>query len=224
MRASHLVGMATLLSLLSPWGVATVAEDGPPQPPADGNPSPAEKPWMLSEAKLPEGFPPPGPVDRVVVKTYPAHRLARVTSEGGSNGLFMKLFRHIERNEIAMTAPVEMGWKGEGVDAAGRPAGEPDRMAFLYGSRAIGEPGPDPKDARVVVEDVPEMRVVSVGLRGAYDAKGFRRGLERLESWLAEHPEWKPAGPPRTLGYNSPFVPWFARFSEVQIPVSPVKE
>jgi len=221
MKAWLMFGMATLLSFLPLWRVVSAAEDGPPPPQADGNPAPGEKPWMVSEARLPEGFPPAGPVDRVVVKAYPAHRLARVTAEGGSNGMFMKLFRHIERNEIAMTAPVEMTWSGKAGEAS---AGEPDRMAFLYGSPAIGEPGPDPKDAQVVVEDVPRMQVVSVGLRGAYDAKGFKRGIERLEAWLAEHPEWKPAGPPRTLGYNSPFVPWFARFSEVQIPVTAVTE
>ena len=67
------------------------------------------KPMMISEAKLPEGFPGPGPVGEVITKTYPAHRLARVRSGGpGNDGSFMKLFRHIERNEIAMTAPVEM--------------------------------------------------------------------------------------------------------------------
>ena len=35
------------------------------------------RPMMISEAKLPVGFPPPGPVGEVIVKTYPAHRLAR---------------------------------------------------------------------------------------------------------------------------------------------------
>lgn len=176
-----------------------------------------DKPWMVSEASLPEGFPPPGPVDEVILKTYPAHRLARVTAEGGSNGMFMKLFRHIERNEIKMTAPVEMTWSEEGE----KPARDPDAMAFLYGSTAIGTPGADEADPNVIVEDVPEIQVVSIGLRGAYDEKTFRRGYEKLEAWLAEHPEWEPAGGPRTLGYNSPFVPNFFKVSEVQIPVAP---
>jgi effector-binding domain-containing protein len=176
-----------------------------------------KKPWMVSEASLPEGFPQPGPVDEVILKTYPAHRLARVTAEGGSNGMFMKLFRHIERNEIKMTAPVEMTWSEEGE----KPARDPDAMAFLYGSTAIGTPGADEADPNVVVEDIPEIQVVSIGLRGAYDEKTFRRGYGKLEAWLAEHPEWKPAGAPRTLGYNSPFVPNFFKVSEVQIPVAP---
>ena len=47
----------------------------------------------------------------------------------------------------------------------------------------------------------------------------MKRGLEQLRTWLAKHPEWAAAGPPRSLAYNSPFVPWFAKYSEVQIPV-----
>jgi hypothetical protein len=176
-----------------------------------------KKPWMVSEASLPQGFPQPGPVDEVILKTYPAHRLARVTAKDGSDGMFMKLFRHIERNEIKMTAPVEMSWS----DEAGTPSRDPDSMAFLYGSTAIGTPGADSNDPNVMVEDIAAMQVVSIGLRGAYDDKTFRRGYAKLEAWLAEHPEWKPAGAPRTLGYNSPFVPNFFKVSEVQIPVTP---
>jgi len=178
---------------------------------------PAKRPWLVSEAALPAGFPAPGPVNEVVVKTYPAHRLARVSARGGANGMFMKLFRHIERNEIAMTAPVEMAWP----DDAGQPAGSPEAMAFLYGKPSLGAVGVDPKDQDVEVADVTAEKVVSVGLRGSYDKKTFDRGYAQLQEWLRAHPEWKPAGSPRTLAYNSPFVPGFAKFSEVQIPVAP---
>ena len=62
---------------------------------ACGQEANVNRPWMFSEAKLPEGFPEPGPVDQVVVKIYPAHRRARVRADGGSNGMFMKLFLHL---------------------------------------------------------------------------------------------------------------------------------
>lgn len=182
------------------------------------------RPWLVPEASLPEGFPPPGPVDEIIVKTYPAHRLARVRAEGGGNGMFMKLFRHIERNDIAMTAPVEMSWPGERPDAEKPPAAvarEPEAMAFLYGKAGIGAAGVDPKDPQVVVEDVPEVKVVSIGLRGGYDKETFDRGAKRLAAWLAEHPEWQAAGGVRTLAYNSPFVPNIAKYSETQIPIRP---
>ena len=177
------------------------------------------RPWMVSEAALPAGFPGPGPVGEVIVKTYPAHRLARAAGKQGGNGAFMKLFRHIERNEIKMTAPVVMDWgdRPAGAEGAG---GQPAAMAFLYAQPTLGAVGQDPADPLVVVADAPETVVASIGLRGAYDEATMKRGLEQLRAWLAKHPEWAEAGPPRSLAYNSPFVPWFAKYSEVQIPVA----
>jgi hypothetical protein len=176
------------------------------------------KPMMISEAKLPEGFPGPGPVGEVITKTYPAHRLARVRSgERGNDGSFMKLFRHIERNEIAMTAPVEMEMA---VGDGGETMPKSTSMAFLYGSARTGTPGPDPADPAVVVEDVPELTVVSLGIRGSYREERFVEFTARLEAWLAEHPEWVATGPPRTLAYNSPFVPGLLKYAEVQIPIA----
>lgn len=180
------------------------------------------RPWMIAEASLPAGFPAPGPVGEVIVKTYPAHRMARAAAGNKADGMFMKLFRHIERNEIKMTAPVVMGWNEERAEAAAGKepvAGRPESMAFLYGNPTLGTAGVDPADPVVVVEDVPETVVVSIGLRGSYDEATMNRGLERLRAWLGAHPEWTVAGPPRSLAYNSPFVPWFVKFSEVQIPV-----
>lgn len=180
---------------------------------------PVRKPMMISEAKLPSGFPGPGPVGEVITKTYPAHRLARVRSgDRGNDGSFMKLFRHIERNEIAMTAPVEMEMA---VGDDGGVAANTTSMAFLYGSAEIGAPGPDPADPSVVVEDVPELTVVSLGVRGSYREERFAEFTGKLEAWLADHPEWVAAGPPRTLAYNSPFVPGVLKYAEVQIPVVP---
>ena len=197
----------------------TAAEAGAAEPATTAN----DKPWLVSEANLPQGYPAAGPVDEVVIKTYPAHRLARVRSDGGTDGMFWKLFNHIKRNDIAMTAPVEMSWGGEKTvaEAGGKPAGEPNAMAFLYREPTLGEAGADPEDASVLVEDIPAVKVVSIGLRGSYGKKTFLRGYEKLTAWLTTHPEWQAAGSPRTLGYNSPMVPGFMKFSEVQIPITP---
>ena len=191
-------------------GVAhTIAEE---KPMAEQN---GKKPWMFSEANLPVGFPQPGPINEVVIKDYPAYRLAKVTSAGKENGMFMQLFRHIERNKIAMTAPVEMSWHAED----GRLAENPEMMAFLYAAPTIGQAGGDPKDPRVVVDDIQPIKVVSIALRGSYDASTFERGYKQLQAWLADHPEWVAEGEPRTMAYNSPFVPGFAKVSEVQIAI-----
>ena len=163
---------------------------------------------LVSEANLPAGFPAPGAVGAVIVKTYPTHRLARATvGKDSDNAMFMKLFNHIKRNDIAMTSPVQMD-------------GNRESMAFLYATPDLGAPGVDPKDPAVVVEDIPETTVVSVALRGSYSKATAEKGIKQLREWLAGHPEWKEAGPPRTLGYNSPFVPSFLKYSEVQIPIT----
>lgn len=168
-------------------------------------------PMLVSEANQPKGFPAPGVVGKVIVKTYPSHRLARVEDNAGSdNSMFMKLFNHIKRNDIAMTSPVQMGENRKS-------------MAFLYGTSELGLPGPDPKDPSVIVEDIPEIQVISVGLRGSYSKTTTEKGIKLLREWLASHPEWKESGSPRTLGYNSPFVPSFLKYSETQIPISPVE-
>lgn len=200
LRVARRVGRA-LLFLGLPLAAPTGASADEPR----GN-----RPMMVSEASLPKDFPEPGPVGEVIVKTYPAHRLARATAGAdGDNGTFMKLFRHIKRNDIAMTAPVQMD-------------GNRDSMAFLYATPDLGAAGADPEDPAVVVEDIPEMVVVSVGVRGGYSKATLEKGVVQLRDWLARHPEWQSAGPPRTLGYNSPFVPGFLKYSEVQIPVAAI--
>lgn len=174
---------------------------------------------MIGEARLPAGFPAPGPVDQVLVKHYPAYRAAKVEASAMGNGdenrMFMPLFNHIRNADIPMTSPVEM----EYATAENPPAKQHAlSMAFVYPDPAIGRPG---TDGVVQVADMPEMTVLSIGVRGSYSDEHFRRALEKLMLWLQENSgRYQIAGPPRYLAYNSPFVPWFLKFGEVQIPVN----
>ena len=79
----------------------------------------------------------------------------------------------------------------------GTPDGNPNAMAFLYGSNQHAA-GADAEDASVVVEDIPAETVVSIGLRGSYGKKTFFVGMKK-SAWLANHPEWKVAGSPAHL-------------------------
>ena len=179
-----------------------------------------KRPLMFREAKLPVGFPAPGPVGEIIVKEYPAYRMARITRgeggvQGGPNVMFRPLFNHIKRNDIRMTAPVEMGYPehvepGEGATS----------MAFLYGEPSWGTSGADAADQRVVVEDVPAMTVVSIGIRGGYTDANFEKAISKLNAWVQQRAdEVRVAGPPRYLAYNSPFVLGFLKYGEVQLPV-----
>jgi hypothetical protein len=201
---THLASLAGLLLALPLAGNA-------PDAPADTPPGP----WTVRSAPLPEGWPALTPVGLIRVQRYPAYRAAVVEQVSDSqarasrrqNSMFMKLFRHIESNDIAMTAPVEMEYADDGMSA----------MAFLYRTSDLGAPG---SDGAVEVRDLPARMHVSIGVRGSYSDRRFDEALAELEAWLAEEGRvWVAAGPPRYLGYNSPFVPPPMRYGEVQIPV-----
>jgi hypothetical protein len=51
-------------------------------------------------------------VGTVVIKEYPSYRMARFAAREGQSAnqdqMFGPLFKHIKRNDIAMTAPVQI--------------------------------------------------------------------------------------------------------------------
>jgi len=167
------------------------------------------------EAPLSEGWPAPSLPGLIRIKSYPSVRAARVQETAGDNRQFMTLFRHIQDRHIAMTAPVVMGYPAE----AARQQSEAQTtvsMAFLYRQTtqdAVGQFG------TVQVEDEKPLQVVSIGLKGSYAERNFQAALANLRDWLKSHPEWAIAGAPRVLAYNSPFLPFWMKYAEVQIPV-----
>jgi hypothetical protein len=165
-------------------------------------------PWMFNEAKLPAGFPKPGPVDEIIIKQYPACRAAVTSGQESDNSMFMVLFNHIKANHIAMSSPVVMGYSEDK---------NPDKMAFLYGDTATGKTG---QQGNVTVQDVSPTTVVSICIRGGYSVGNYESGLSKLQEWLKNQSRFKQSGSPRVLAYNSPFVPWFMKIAEVQIPVT----
>lgn len=173
--------------------------------------------WMVRSAPTPEGWPELTPVGKVAIREYPAYRAAEVSEvdldRSGMQPLFMALFNHIKTNDIAMTAPVDMGY-----DEPDTPKPRMDRMAFVYRSTQIGDPR---EDGPVVVEDRPPMTYASVGVRGRYSTANFKKGLSLLEQYLGAHEEWRATGEARYLGYNGPLTLWFLRYGEVQVPVEP---
>lgn len=166
----------------------------------------------INEAPLPEGWPELTPVGEIQVKQYPVYRAAVINDEtdGSQSGMFRPLFNHIQREDIAMTAPVEMTYDGD----------KQASMAFLYRNTEIGSLGGDEEDQRVEVREIEQQTAVSIGVRGRYSQDNYNDALDKLTAWLDENKvQYTQAGEPRFLGYNSPFVPWFMRYGEVQVPV-----
>jgi hypothetical protein len=157
------------------------------------------------ESPLPQGWPRPGPYNQVVRKSYPAYRAA-FTVDRQPNGGFWTLFRHIQRQGIPMTAPVEMELDG------GAPSMPMERMAFLYQSPATGSLGKDGE--RVEVRDVAAAEALSFAWLGGRDPASLQRAREAIDT------EVKRTGAMvrtyRLLGYNSPFVPRAQQTHELQ--------
>jgi uncharacterized surface protein with fasciclin (FAS1) repeats len=164
---------------------------------------------------LPQGYPAPTPPGAIELKRYPAVRRAEVRGtanpEAGMYGSFMPLFRHIQREGISMTSPVEMDYS----DLDG--AGAPWVMSFLYRTPDQGRAG----DAgSVVVVDRGPVTVLSIGLTGTTRLDRLREAEADLARWLAGQSRWVAAGAPRALFYNGPEVAPGRRWVELQLPVT----
>lgn len=162
------------------------------------------------EAELPEGFPTFGVVGELELRRYPRYRMARTTMRGGQMGAFWPLFQHIKSNDIAMTTPVQMDWRG---NDDRRPA----KMAFLYGNTSM-EPRTTADNVEIV--DIEPMTVLTLGATGYERRERVAAMRARMLAWL-DRPGCpvEADGDFRTMGYNSPSVPGDRRYFELQIPV-----
>ncbi|MEO1237470.1 MAG: heme-binding protein [Planctomycetota bacterium] len=195
-------------------GCAATTKAEPDDVSLDGS----DPPPVLVEAELPAGYPAPGPAGEVRLKEYPVYRAAR--AEG--RNAFGRLFQHISRHDIPMTAPVEMTLGVDASDSAGDAVARLD-MFFMY---ETPDQSPAPQEVEgepVEVLDLPAVTVLSLGFFGDADDARVAEVLARLDAELADRPDLEAAGPPRLLGYNSPFVPRDRRFYEVQQPVRPAE-
>lgn len=162
------------------------------------------------------------------LKTLPAGLLVRSEGAGDyfENGgnLFRPLFRYIQRKDIAMTTPVEVG------------VGAPSAMYFWIADteRTKAEPDLAPAAAStatpaaaavktlpegVVVLTRPERLVVSHGGRGSYTRAHFEEARAAALAWLAARPDLVADGDACAVYWNSPFMPGFLKRYEVHIPV-----
>ncbi|PHX79441.1 MAG: hypothetical protein CK541_05090 [Opitutia bacterium] len=159
-----------------------------------------------------EAYPRTSPGD-LELKTLPAARWMRTESStdyfAADNGLFMKLFRYIDSNKIPMTAPVEAGIK-------------PGTMVFYMDDNSAKR-ADLVETPQVKLSSVSERRVAAIGIRGSYSRENYEEALTELKAWLAKRTDVKAAGEPYAVYWNSPFVPFFLKQSEVHIPVAPTK-
>lgn len=143
------------------------------------------------------------------LKTLPAARLMVTESTqayfSANNRLFGRLFRYISDNKIPMTAPVEARL-------------QPGAMVFYMDPASTKRVDLLPA-GEVRLEDVPARRVAAIGIRGSYSQENFRDAEQRLRAWVAQQPALEVAGEAYGVYWNSPFVPFFLKHSEVHLPL-----
>ena len=156
-----------------------------------------------------EAYPrtPPGVSE---IKLLPAARLMLTDSPEGyfssNNQMFGKLFRYIRSNDLPMTAPVEARM-------------QPGVMVF-YMDLVSAVRNDLKSDREVRLQEVPSRLVAALGMRGSYSEENYREGLSSLRDWLKSQNEYEISGEPYAVYWNSPFVPFFLKQSEVHIPIS----
>ncbi len=155
----------------------------------------------LAEAPVPEGFPSFTPVGVIEVKQYPAYRKAVGKS-------FWPLFRHIQKQNIPMTAPVEM---------KSTPSNK-EQMSFLYETTDVGTLG---SIDGIEVQGNPATLVASLGVRGKMSKSMKEQAKATLEKWLASQSKYRRLTDDETTfrlyGYNSPMVSNSEKYWEAQM-------
>jgi len=143
------------------------------------------------------------------IKTLPSGMILRARTDGGyfreNNGLFRKLFENIQRNQIPMTTPVEAGI-------------QPGTMIFYL------DPASSKREDLKLVDGVErkaveKRTVASIGIRGGYSRESFDQNQVKLRAWLKTQSDWEAAGEAYAVYWNSPFMIWFLKRSEVHLPV-----
>lgn len=167
---------------------------------------------------LPEGYPAPTPPGAIEIKLYPRARRAEVTGNTNPDlGMFFgfwPLFQHIKRNEIAMTSPVELDYRG--FNDRGRVSTQGWTMSFLYREPEMGAVG---NDGDVAITDRSPVVVISQGKKGPYFFDRADTTAQELVKWVEASAEWEVAGAPRALYYNGPDQDNSDKWSEIQVPI-----
>ena len=161
-------------------------------------------------------------IDRVEIRHYPRIILAKVGNhEIDSFGL---LFRFISgenkaKEKVKMTAPVVSQAASQEIKMTSPVLSEFSNegyMAFVMPSEFSLETTPEPLDARIKIEELPDRVVAVLRFSGSWSEKHFEAKTKELLDELAKA-KIKTKGKVFIMLYNPPFIPGFLRRNEVAI-------
>ena len=166
------------------------------------------------------------------IRDYAPHIIAETVVEGNfedaGSKAFNSLFSYISgnnrsRDKVAMTAPVSQEPMGEKIKMTA-PVGQQRALerwavSFMMPASYTLETLPEPEDPKVVLRQVPALRVAAVRYSGFWSEKNYLRCKLELDSWIRER-GLTIVGDPVWARYNPPFTPWFLRRNEILIPIA----
>ena len=169
--------------------------------------------------------------DPFEVRDYQSYVVAETFVDGafdsvGNEG-FQRLFRYISGDNrgaerITMTAPVEQEAASAKIAMTApveqQRAGGRWRIAFVLPASYTLENAPRPTDDRVALAVVPPRRMAVVRYRGTWSEARYGEELAALRRFIDER-ALTAVGEPVFARYDPPFMPWFLRRNEIQIPV-----
>ncbi|MFO1313147.1 MAG: heme-binding protein [Burkholderiales bacterium] len=165
------------------------------------------------------------------IRDYAPYVVAETFVEGSFDGVgnegFQRLFRYISGENrgaarIPMTAPVEQEAASTKIAMTApveqQRAGGRWRIAFVLPASYTLATAPRPTDDRVALAEVPARRVAVVRYTGRWTEARYDEELAGLRRFAAER-GMAETGEPVFARYDPPFMPWFLRRNEIQIPV-----
>lgn len=169
--------------------------------------------------------------DPFEVRDYQSYVVAETFVDGsfdavGNEG-FQRLFRYISgenraAEKITMTAPVEQEAASAKIAMTApveqQRAGARWRIAFVLPASYTLANAPRPTDDRVVLAAAPPRRMAVVRYRGTWSEARYDEELAVLRKFIDER-GLTAVGEPVFARYDPPFMPWFLRRNEIQIPV-----
>ena len=96
-----------------------------------------------------------------------------------------------------MTSPVEFDYRDINGD-------QNWTMSFLYRTKDLGPVGD--AGSSVMVQDRPEVTVMSIGIMGDYGMDTTMQGVNKLQEVLSAQEIWEANGEPRAFNYNGPYT------------------
>lgn len=165
------------------------------------------------------------------VRDYQSYVVAETFVDGAfetaGNAGFQRLFRYISGNnraaeKITMTAPVEQEAEAAKITMTApveqQRAGARWRIAFVLPASYTLANAPQPKDDSVVLAEAPPRRMAVVRYRGTWSEARYDEELVALRKFMGKR-GLTAVGEPVFARYDPPFMPWFLRRNEIQIPV-----